>query len=150
MLNCDLFKILAPVFLETYFLFAFRIKFGHDIVKTGLESALELQVILITSPDDCFVMQCVLDLNLPRKLILGFLFLLLLGGGFRWAIRSADRQGASIISVGLKLLLKVNLENRWSEAGEFSGGTLREVGICIHGHQVLDILVLLFNDFIAR
>ena len=89
MLDCDLFEVLVPVFLESDLFFPFRIKFAHDVVEAGLEALLKLRIILVARPDDCFMVQRVLHLNLTDKFILdGALRSSVLRSGFRRAVRS--------------------------------------------------------------
>lgn len=76
MFNSDLLEILTPILLEAYLFFTLGVKFGHDVVETGLEAALELQIVLISCPDDCLVVESVLNFDLVVDLILLLILLL--------------------------------------------------------------------------
>ena len=76
MFNSDLLEILTPILLEAYLFFTLGVKFGHDVVETGLEATLELQIVLISCPDDCLVVESVLNFDLVVDLILLLILLL--------------------------------------------------------------------------
>jgi len=156
MLDRDLLEVLLPVLLETNFLLALRVKLRHDVVKTLLEARFELTIVVIAGPDDGFVVISVLYFNLTGEFILDFIAFWGLSGSWGASRFGEGRCSTTFssrcvtISIGSKLLLKVYLENRGAKAWELSRGPLRQISIGIHGHQVLDILVLFLNDFITR
>ena len=57
--------------------------------------------------------------------------------------------GALHVSVGLELLFKVYLEDRLTKAGELACCPLGQVCVCVSGHQVLDVLVLLLDNLVT-
>ena len=55
MLNCNLFEVLLPVFLETDLLLPLGIELVHDVVEALLEADLEDRVVVVASTHNCLV-----------------------------------------------------------------------------------------------
>ena len=151
----DLFEILLPVLLEANLLLPLWVKLGHYVVKALLEALLKLVIVFVASANDRLVMIRILYLHLARELILDFIPLWTHWRGW-WAAWFGHWGGSPTFSIGInvsvrsELLFKVDLENRGAKAGELSCCSLRQISIGIHCHQMLDILMLLFDNFIAR
>ena len=150
MLLSDLLEVLLPVFLETHLFFTLGVELIHDVVETRLESLLEDSVVFVPSLDDGLVVEGVLDLDFARELVVTNTFLRLVGGvRAQRGLACVAFQGGVHIPIGLKLLLKVDLEDGWSKSWELPRGSLGQVGVVIHRHQVFDVLVLLLHDLIS-
>ena len=175
MLNSDLLEVLLPILPEAKLFLPLLVKLGHHFVDAVLEAFLEREVVLIACLDDGLVMECVLDFDFCADLVLLYVAFNGLSGTawpLLWAARSLGACWSSclrrawsgqprlirlllFISVletiyRAELLLEVDLEYARPESWELPGGALGHIFLAVHGDQMFDVLVLLFDNLVSR
>ena len=155
MLLCDFLQVLRPVVIKSNLLFTETIKPIRNRSNARLESLLVTIIILISSLNDLFMMICILNLNFTDQFV-------------SWSLLSSSGWlplGCRIVRVYYKYILKrfltfevlegvkesgkIDLKDRGSETWPLSCRSLAKILLLGLSCQNLDVLMLLFNDFIT-
>ena len=142
MFNGDLLKISGPVNVEFELIWPFAVVFWHNSSQTLLEPFLKLQVEFIASFDDGLVVRGILDGHFCVDLVLR-------DSRHVKSHRACFWRFISRVS-SITVLWKINFENTGSKSRELSSIASTQVFITLLCNQVLDILVFLLDDLVAR
>lgn len=143
MFNSDLLEVLLPVVVEPEFLLSVAVEFLKDAHHRHVKALSKRVVVFVSGLHDLLVVVCVLHAHLRVNFVFFHIGRLLLRGGRRSRV---GRLGVRF----RRQLAEINFEGASAEARERSHLSSRQVLVSLHGDQMLNVLVLFLDNFVAR